>query len=257
MCKECVAHEFKRFRAEYNSTTKAMQRICMLFDIYYDSNIVRVLDGSADDTLIGNYIKKVNLGQYKGRTFESSIDEGFVFFDTTADISGINIDTPSKESVEKWGEGFTRVDYEELDKHYRELKTANPNGDYNQEIFIIDLCYIKMQQLKAVREGRVDDYSKLADTYRKSFQQAGLKTVRDNSASENFLLGVGAAEIEKYTPAEYYKDKKLYADHDELEDYFNRYVLRPLKNLQFGTNDRDTEFYVKDGDDSDAFTDEE
>lgn len=233
-----------------------MQRICMLFDIYYDSNIAKMLDGS-DDTMLGNYIKKINLGQYRNRTFDSSIDEGFVFFDTTSDISGINLDAPSEELVKKWGEGFSRVDYEELDKHYRELKNANPNGDYNQEIFIIDLCYIKMQQLKAVREGRVDDYNKLTESYRKSFQQAGLKTVRDNSATENFLLGVGAAEIEKYTPAEYYKDKKLYEDHDELKDYLERYVLRPLKNLQFGTTDRDTEFFVREGDDSDGITDDE
>ena len=32
-------------------------------------------------------------------------------------------------------------------------------------------------------------------------------------------------------------------------DYIKRFLLRPLRNLQYGTTDRDTEFYVKDGDD--------
>jgi hypothetical protein len=61
--------------------------------------------------------------------------------------------------------------------------------------------------MNAVREGRVDDYKKLTESYIKSFREAGLKTVRETSNAEDFVLGIGIEEIEKYTPAEYYKDK--------------------------------------------------
>ena len=60
------------------------------------------------------------------------------------------------------------------------------------------------------------------------------------------MLGIGIEEIEKYTPAEYYKDKKLFKDTDEIGNYWERFIKRPLKNLILGSKVRDTEFYVKD-----------
>ena len=114
-----------------------------------------------------------------------------------------------------------------------------------------------MQQMKAVREGRVDDYNKLTETYRKSFTTAGLKTVREANIDEEFTIGVNAETIEKYTPAEYYKNKQLYKDHDDLGEYLDRFLLRPLRNLMHGTKDRDYEFFVKDEGDSNEYDDEE
>ena len=110
--------------------------------------------------------------------------------------------------------------------------------------------------MKAVREGRVDDYNKLTESYRKTFTQAGLKTVKDTNTIEEFTVGVTAETIEKYTPAEYYKNKSLYKDHDNIGDYINRFLLRPLRNLMQGTKDRDVEFFVKD-EETDGFTDDE
>ena len=113
-----------------------------------------------------------------------------------------------------------------------------------------------MQQMKAVREGRVDDYKKLADSYRQSFSQAGLKTVRDNNLVESFTIGVNAERIEQTTPAEYYKDQTLFKDFDGLGEYFKRMITRPIKNIIFGTDERDTEYYVKDEGDSDEYQEE-
>lgn len=82
--------------------------------------------------------------------------------------------------------------------------------------------------------------------YRDTFKQAGLKTVQeiDNSAEET--LGVTLATISQYTPEEYYRDKELYKDFDGLGDYIKRFILRPIKNLVLGTNERDKTYCVKD-----------
>lgn len=113
-----------------------------------------------------------------------------------------------------------------------------------------------MQQMKAVREGEIDNYNKLTESYRKSFQQAGLKTVKETNINEDFLIGVNAETIEKYTPAEYYKNKKLFADNDGIGGYIERFLLRPLRNLMHGTKDRDYEFYVKEEGDTDDLDEE-
>lgn len=261
ICKDCLSREFKKYKIEYHGDIhRAMQRICMMFDIYYDAALVDSC-GKNDEKIVGNYIKKTNLGQYKNRTFDTSVDEGFVFVDGNSmdedDQKPTIENPPNPKFVEKWGGGLSNIDYDELEKHYKYLKSANPNCDSNQEIFIVELCYTKMQQMKAVREGRVDDYKKLADSYRQSFSQAGLKTVRDTSASEAFTIGINAETIEKYTPAEYYKNRQLYKDYDNIQDYIERFLLRPLRNLKYGSTERDHEFYVKDEGDDDGFADEE
>ena len=248
----------------------AMQRMCMTFDIYFNEAAFDSCD-TDDSTVLGNYFRKLNLSQHKGKTFEDSIKEGF-------DLSGdrkpvketqevVNVDNDDEENenadmidpadIEKWGAGLEPTDYTILNSHYRLLSSSNPQCDGNAEIFIIDLCYTKMQQMKAVRESRVDDYKKLTESYIKSFTQAGLKTVKDTNAMEDFTIGVNAETIEKYTPAEYYKNRSLYKDHDNIGDYIDRFLLRPLRNLMRGTKDRDAEFFVKDEEENDGFTDDE
>lgn len=270
ICKECFSSKFGHFAAEYHSNKMAMQRMCMTFDIYFNEVAFDSCD-TDDSTVLGNYFRKLNLSQHKGKTFEDSIKEGF-------DLSGdrkpvketqgvVNVDNDDEENenadmidpadIEKWGAGLEPTDYTILNSHYRLLSSSNPQCDGNAEIFIIDLCYTKMQQMKAVRESRVDDYKKLTESYIKSFTQAGLKTVKDTNAMEDFTIGVNAETIEKYTPAEYYKNRSLYKDHDNIGDYIDRFLLRPLRNLMRGTKDRDAEFFVKDEEENDGFTDDE
>ena len=268
ICKNCFSKLFDSYIDKYGDVRKAMQRICMAFDLYYNDSIFDTCNYGTN-VMLGNYIKRLNMAQYKGRTFDTTLDEGFEFNkNVVSDTKKKNsseikkqeeqeVDEISPADIEKWGIGFEKVDYDILNSHYKLLKTANPNCDSNQEIFINDLCYTKMQQMKAVRKGEVDDYNKLTDSYRKSFTQAGLKTVRDSNINEEFTIGVNVETIEKYTPAEYYKNKELYRDFDNIGDYINRFLLRPLRNLMHGTKDRDYEYYVKDEENEDVYQDEE
>ena len=264
ICKGCLVREFKKYKIEYQNAQRAMQRLCMMFDIYFDAALFDACKGDDEGVIFGNYMRKTNLGQYKGRTFDTTIEEGFFFTGEKASIDMAKKDD-SEESpidprlIEKWGEGLLPLDYSILEDHYKYLKSANPNCDSNQEIFIIDLCYTKMQQMRAVRGNCVDDFNKLTESYRRTFTQAGLKTVQDTSANSEDCWGVWQERIAQYTPEEYYKNKKLYKDFDGIGDYFQRFVMRPLQNLMHGTQDRDPEFCVKDDGDEhdDEFTDSE
>ena len=260
LCKSCLVKKFNDYSIKYKSQKKAMKRICMAFDLYYNDSIFEKCN-NGKDTTIGNYIKKLNMVQYRNRTFDTTLEEGFCFEepeDSKKKKKASKENEPqniSSEDETKWGGGFNYEDYETLNSHFKELADANPQYDSNQAIFINDLCYIKMQQMKALREGRIDDYIKLTDSYRKSFEKAGLKTIRETNVNEEFTIGVNAEIIEKYTPAEYYKNKHLYKDFDHIGEYIKRFLYRPLKNLKFGSKDRYTEFYVKE--DSEGDTDEE
>lgn len=136
------------------------------------------------------------------------------------------------------------MDYKNLDEHYRMLKRNNPNADNNQEIFIKDLCNINMLKIHALQNGDSKEYAALVEQYSKTFKQAGLKTIEEKDNSNNETVGVTLATISQFTPEEYYKDKALYDDWDEIGDYFERHVCRPMENIMTGSDVRDKEFFV-------------
>ena len=257
ICKDCLIREYKKYKIEYKNAERAMQRVCMMFDIYFNAALFnKCYNSDDDDTVIGNYMKQLNLGQHRGKTFDTTIEEGFFFKGSRNNIELSRVedgdDPVDPQIVDRWGAGLTRSDYDTLEKHYKYLKAANPNCDSNQEIFITDLCYTKMQQMRAVRDNRTGDYNTMTESYRKTFMQAGLKTIQDMSANNEDCWGIWQERIAQYTPEEYYRNKKLYRDFDGIGDYFERFVLRPLRNLMYGTQDRDPEYCVTDDDDNDV-----
>ncbi len=268
ICKTCFLALYDQYTTEYQSTKKALQRMCMAFDLYYNETLFESCESNRD-TLVGNYIRKLNMKQNTNKTFDTSIEEGFDVLSGEKRVKGSKnkkiaiVDEfgneqdeevkVSSKDLEKWGMGLEPDDYRSLNDHYKFLKNANPNCDNNQEIFILDLCYTKMQQLKAVREGRIDDFNKLTESYRKSFAQAGLKTTPDEMKTADDCWSAWVNSVSQYTPEEFYKNKELYKDFDGLGEYYERFAVRPLRNLQTGTSDRDREFFVKEDDDGDDY----
>ncbi len=258
ICRNCLNSLYHLYKAQYHSPKLAMKRICMAFDLYYSDSILEKCD-TDNEAIVGNYIRQLNMKQHKGKTFDNTLQEGFVFDDDDLPLTERVVEEPDDgidpKDIEKWGDGFKAEDYKTLNDHYRLLKASNPqaNAD-NQEIFIMDLCYIKMQQVKAVRENKPSDYGTLAKQYRDTFSLAGLRTVKETDDHNNDCWGEWMYRIEHFTPAEYYKNKKLFRDADGIGDYIKRFVQRPLKNLMCGTNERDKEYYVKDDEEEDDDT---
>lgn len=254
ICKDCLALLYDRYLRMYESAYLAIKRLCMIYDLYYSDSIVDACYKNKATFPIGDYMKKLNLSSYKGKTFENSLREGF-FFDmkepstVPSDQKADPVSAIPESVRSRWGAGFSDEEYKALEEHYRYIKKANPDCDSNQEIFIMDLCQTKMQQISAMKSGRTDDYIKLTESYRKTFAQAGLKTAREATNEDEFSFGITAQMIEQYSPAEYYKNKERHKDFDGLGDYISRFFTRPLKNLMFSTSERDTEYYVKDEED--------
>ncbi len=231
----------------------AIQHMCRLFDVIFH---VDALNASRQKTYtqgrFGVYLSKKNLGQTAraGTTYVDGLKNDWVerdniIIETKEQLKQDDVSV-KKIAIERWGLGFSEMDYKVLEDHYKMLKNNNPNCDNNQEIFVKALCNLQMLMSKAIRSGDSDKYVKLTEQYSKTFARAGLKTIQeiDNSAEEP--LGVTLATISQYTPEEYYKDKQLYKDYDNIGSYFDRFVRRPLQNLMSGTTERDKEYYVKD-----------
>lgn len=263
ICKECLSNMYSEYCVIFGDEKKAMQRICMAFDIYYQDSIMESCKGEDKKVIIGKYVRTCNMSPHRGKTFDTNLLNGFLFSkkkssasddkqsaanearDDTQGEDEIRDFEPNPADVAKWGAGFTKEDYEILNNHYKGLMNANPGADSNQLIFIKNLCHTMMFEMRALREGDVDTYQKMSNLYLSIFSKSKLQMAQETQSAEEFKLGVTIDTIEKFTPAEFYKDKKLYKDFDGLGEYLERHVLRPLRNLQHGTADRDKEYHVK------------
>ena len=258
-CKECTDLYVNQITALYSYNEEfAMKDFCQRAGWNYDTNALiasmETYSGHRNRSRISHYAAKKNLNCGGRKTFIDSLK--FEYEQKQNNIITSREQAKSEEStitasaVDRWGVGFAEADYKNLDEHYRMLKKNNPNCDNNQEIFIKSLCNLNMLMVKALKDGDSDKYVKLTAQYAKTFKQAGLRTVNEQDSSADECLGVTLAAISQYTPEEYYKDKALYKDFDNIGGYFDRFVKRPLKNLMFGSNERDSEFFVKEDEES-------
>lgn len=244
------------------SEEKAIEHMCKQFGwIYHIDALEASRQVSEDRSRISHYLAKKNLGQ-TAMVGSTDIDTvKFEFLNRQAEIieskehlvqlKADGMVSSSITSIDRWGGGLTDWDYSTLDDHYRMIKKNNPNCDNNQEIFIKALCNLNWLMMKSLRsgDGDSDKYVKLTEQYSKTFKQAGLKTIeeKDSSNDETFCMTLGF--ISEYTPEEFYLNKELYKDNDNIGDYIERHITRPMINLETGSSTRDTEFFVPDGED--------
>lgn len=259
ICNSCRDNYYYRLVDLYNGNqAHAIRHFCQQFDIiFHEDALTASRQISSDRSRVSHYQAKKNLGQ-TARVGSTYIDGMKYDYQNKLDnVIESREQAKSEEStitataVDRWGVGFTEIDYKVMDDHYKMLKRQNPNCDANQEIFIKSLCSLSMLQAKALKDGDSDKYVKLTDQYAKTFKQAGLRTIEEKDDSNNETFGVTLATISQYTPEEFYKDKQLFADWDELGDYYDRHICRPMRNLMFDENVRDKEFFVPDDEDDD------
>lgn len=254
VCRECVEKLYEYYQRKYHgSERKALYRICMIFGFYYNEELLdKLTTGIVGESRVGAYIARTNLKVYAGKTFEDTLMEQHYGEDAQelAEETGKKTGKFAKSAIERWGKGiFNLEEYEILEEHYQMLRKNNPNIDNNQEIFVRDLCNIHLMKVRASKDKNLDAYTKACEQYSKIFSKAGLKTVEEKDTSGSDTLGVTLQVISQYTPEEFYRDKQLYKDYDELGEYYDRHVLRPMRNLMMGTDERDPEFHVpEDGD---------
>lgn len=254
-CKGCTDSYMNILIGFYSQNEEhAIEHFCQQVDWVYDIEPLKCArEISSDRSRISSYAAKKNLNVGNRKTYFDTLK--YNYEQRLGEVITSREQTKDDEikvkgsSVDRWGLGFTEMDYRDLDNHYFMLKKYNPNADNNQEIFIKSLCSINMLMARALQNGEPKEYASLVEQYAKTFKQAGLKTVEEKDDSNNTTFGVTLATISQYTPEEFYKDKALYKDYDHLGEYYERHVLRPLRNLETGSTDRDKEFFVPDNDD--------
>lgn len=254
-CRHCIEKHFEQLVDYFSGNEeKAIDRICQIADWYYRDDTwaaaKKVATGNARAVM---YPSKMVMSQSsgKGTTYLDTIRDRSLTvvqsYDDFEDLQEQGETGITKRQIKQWGLGFEEAEYKQLDEHYRSLKESIDTNDVVQDTLAKDLCEIKIQQIRARNKGDVDTFQKLTKLYQDTLKSANLKvrTGEMNTLTDDEVCwGNFIRDVEKFAPAEIYRDRKLFADVDGFKEYLERHVLRPVRNFFMGTREMDPEFSI-------------
>lgn len=266
-CRHCIDTYFSQLIDYFSGNeAKAMERVCQIADWYYLDDIFAATGKRPTDTSrVTMYPSKMQLPQWKdgegvghGRSYldtlrdrASAVIQDYDDFDELQEQGETGI---TKRQLKTWGLGFEEAEYKMLDEHYKSLKDVVDTTDVMQDTLARDLCEIKIQQVRARNKNDADTYQKFVKLYQDTLKTVNIQARRTESDALNddqACWGNFIRDVERYCPAEYYKDKSLYKDADSFKEYLERFVWRPVRNFMLGTRKMDEEFCI----DEDALND--
>lgn len=141
ICRNCCSQLFKDLLTEYDGNELyAMDRFCQMNDIYFSPDIVDSANSEANlkENYISAYMKKINLVQYKFKTYSDTITEHSGVINGSEDLNKVNADGKilAEQTVDFFGPGFTPSEYKYLQDQYNDWITRHEcNTKAQEELF--------------------------------------------------------------------------------------------------------------------------
>ena len=138
---------------------------------------------------------------------------------------------------------LTKITHSKLTFSTRKLSFVGDGFEITKDNFDSVQEIIRLRNgLQGVEEEEENPDNEAARRVLQRRKEERLKRRKAKSGDEESSFCLLYTSIEKYTPAEFYKDKKLFKDADDIGSYASRFIFRPLKNLLTGSKDLDKEF---------------
>lgn len=182
-CKECIDKFYNEYLKKYkalgysNPDRKAVERICMLFDLYYSNKIfdsaLKKLEDNAGATIVSMYVRLVKLYQYRKKNYDTTIVEKYKSANDKGSSMSIydeedaNNNETIKESKKIFGNGFENDDYLELYNQYCDWTARHECNTKAQEEVFKNICLTQLQLSKAIKAGNVSDAKDLSTQLQK------------------------------------------------------------------------------------------
>lgn len=248
ICKTCVS---EIFQSEYlmsgRNVNLATLNTCRTINFAFvesalegAKNIVEKTNASYETGFFGHYRSLV----WKNHMSYKNSDRRFIFIEPRGvDVSTLVDNEDVEHDVKEfWGDNYTPEEYSILEGEYWQWIPRFDIVNKEEESLIKMLCELRldMRNLR-LKNKPIDNTIK---SYNAVMNQLGITPSRiDDTSKTGDTLSEIIKRIEENEPAEYYEDKKLFADYDNIGQYFKDFILRPLLNF-FGKGQPN--FYVED-----------
>lgn len=187
-CKNCINEIYNFYIKKYKENDfpekKAIQRICMGFDIYYNDNIfntaMRNSSVQPNQSLIASYFQLVHLVQYRGKDYDTTIKEYEENVLKKNQIVKTKNDLKISSKTKRFfGEGFLDEDYEFLQEQYDDWTTRHECKTKVQEEVFKQICFTQLELLNANKAKQ--DTKDLTATFQKLLETAKLQPKQNSS----------------------------------------------------------------------------
>lgn len=257
-CKQCIEKFYQEYFDKYTNEgcltpeKKAVQRLCMIFDMYYsedafNSAMDSVKKREMNISPMGAYMKMVQLQQHKEKSYENTIteaeQENFAMA-AISDLSGeITVDQNTRNF---FGNGFVDEDYKFLKKEYDDWTARHECNTKAQEEVIKDICFNRLQNLKALRRG--EDTKDITASFQKMLDAGKLQPKQNagDATADNQTFGTLIDKWENERPLPEI-DEEL-KDVDKIALYINIFFkghLSRMMGIKNGFSNLYTKFMKK------------
>lgn len=240
ICKECLSKLFKELQAKYSDEVKALYHLCMLFDIYFDKDLVAKSSNmekfSSDDNLLKSYMKNVNsLNQYK---FKDSMSSDCIVLDDNLikeekenieeDIYEEREMTPElkKLCLKRWGSGYSDEDYLYLEDNYAEFYEAYAHDTPAERMLLMNITKTLLEGEKSRKSGDKKGYENMLKLVSSMLTDAAIKPSQKKTMGDEVgeCFGVFIENLEKNEPVNEAIDE--FADVDNIGKLIDRQFVK-------------------------------
>lgn len=192
-CKSCMEDTLSHYIEEYSKKAtennidtsnmlverRAMDRLCMAFDIYYsDSLFESAFKSNTLGSLLSSYMRVANLAQNKGKTYDTTISEKEAIRFSKIDIEELDDEEIeeleiSPKTIRFFGSGLEKEDYIFLQEQYKDWTERHECKTKAQEEVFKQLCFNQLQTFKAIKNG--EDTKDLSATFQKLLETGKLQ----------------------------------------------------------------------------------
>mgnify|MGYP001488244652 CR=1 FL=1 len=255
ICRDCISKIYVNHYLFEKNLENAIYKTCKDVNIRYDENAIAstkaqlITQEKTDDDASVFGIYKSRLGSTDSKAGGSVSAGDMVFSESWSgdNNDGEEVVFDGSESVKEfWGENFTVEEYRFLESELAAWKKSYSCNNRGEEFYLKQIC-LKILSLQTA-SGKTDNILKNIQQLLKDSALTPAQQTASSSGKGNDTWGAMTRLVEETTPAEYYKDKELFKDFDNIGAYIKKYITRPLKNFVTGsrdfniTTDDETEF---------------
>lgn len=250
ICKECLSKLFKELQAKYSDEVKALYHLCMLFDIYFDKDLVtkssNMENFSDEDNLLKSYMKNVNsLNQYK---FKDSMSSDCIILDDSllenkkeeVEINNKTLFEVTDKMEVRWGASLPIEDYMFLESKYKEFTDVYECRTPAQRLIFEQIAKCLLRGEKALKKDNDVAFEKMNNMVSKLMTDGNIKPIQEASVAEDDTAtwGKWINLIEQERPIG--EPCEQFKDVDKISSYITKWFTRQMQRVfDLSTGDDD------------------
>lgn len=244
VCKSCCNDIYNLIFQSEGSVARALLRCCRMFNVAFEDMAVMATEthlrnlefnGKKTDNVFGIYKSKLATASKKNFKDKTGVAD-ITFVEPTTSLPPSdpieNHDKNAEQLKQFWGDNLNFNDYVWLEAEYAKWE-ADHKIKNSSEITLLKMIVLKLFDVRKARsEGHPTN--KLEAEFQDLLKTSALTPAQANAASQGKIAdtwGMIIKMVEEETPAEHYKDYKLFDDHFDLKKYLRDYVSRPITNF--------------------------